>query len=126
MTKWYNKITINGKRVRLSRWLMEQHLNRKLSSAEIVHHIDGNPRNNIINNLQVILRTKHIRECNRKRTIGNNKGSKHGGSKLIEGDVLEIRQRLRYGVLVTLLAKEYNVTTSTIDAIKHRITWKHI
>ena len=42
---------------------MEQHLNSNLSSREVVHHIDGNPRNNKIENLELmdfkIHSTKH-------------------------------------------------------------------
>ena len=36
------------------RWVMEQHLGRKLKKGEFVHHIDGNTLNNVIENLQVI------------------------------------------------------------------------
>lgn len=35
------------------RFIVEKHLGRKLTSDEIVHHIDGNPQNNIISNLIV-------------------------------------------------------------------------
>jgi hypothetical protein len=35
------------------RLIMEQHLGRYLDDAEIVHHLDGNPSNNAIENLQL-------------------------------------------------------------------------
>lgn len=36
------------------RYVMEQHLGRFLEPHEVVHHIDGNPRNNDIANLQLL------------------------------------------------------------------------
>lgn len=45
----------------MSRWIMEKHLGRKLKSDEVVHHIDENPYNNNLKNLQVMARAEHIR-----------------------------------------------------------------
>jgi len=126
MVKWYNLITINGKRVSLSRWLMEQHLSRKLSDEEIIHHIDGNPQNNTIDNLQITSLTEHIKEGMAKRGMVDSRGSKHGASKLIEADVIEIRQRLERGEGIEELALEYGISYPQIGSIKHRRTWKHI
>ena len=44
---------IDGKPKKISRYLMEQHIRRELLPTEIVHHIDGNPFNNNIKNLQL-------------------------------------------------------------------------
>lgn len=41
------------------KYLMEVHLGRYLDKDETVHHIDGNPLNNDINNLVVINRAEH-------------------------------------------------------------------
>jgi hypothetical protein len=51
----------DGKRVRAHRWIMEQHLGRKLEPHEQVHHKDGNPLNNAIENLEVMLCGPHMR-----------------------------------------------------------------
>lgn len=42
------------------RKVMEEHLGRKLSSNEIVHHIDGDKSNNDISNLMVVSRAEHL------------------------------------------------------------------
>jgi hypothetical protein len=60
--KKYKQISVNGKQVREHRWLMEQHLGRKLESWEHVHHIDGNHLNNAIENLAVLSNAEHQRE----------------------------------------------------------------
>lgn len=51
----------DGKRVRAHRWIMEQHLGRELLSSEHVHHINGDPLDNRIENLQVIDGSEHMR-----------------------------------------------------------------
>jgi hypothetical protein len=51
------------------RYVMEQHIGRYLKPLEEVHHIDANPENNIIDNLQLITRSDHrkLHDKNRKR-----------------------------------------------------------
>lgn len=49
----------DGKKVRAHRWIMEQHLGRKLLSNEDVHHKNHNPLDNRIENLEVILSKDH-------------------------------------------------------------------
>ena len=53
-------ITVNGKKVRAHRHIMEQHLGRKLSPNEDVHHENKNPLDNQIGNLKVMERPVHI------------------------------------------------------------------
>ena len=47
--------------VSFPRIIMENYLGRKLLQTEDVHHIDGNPSNNDISNLEVIDRTVHLK-----------------------------------------------------------------
>lgn len=48
------------------RHLIEQHLGRELLSNEEVHHIDGNPLNNDISNLEVVMHGDHQRYHSQK------------------------------------------------------------
>lgn len=50
----------NGKPQQEHRYVMEKHIGRKLARSEIVHHIDGDPLNNKIDNLKLVSRTQHI------------------------------------------------------------------
>lgn len=46
------------------RWIMEQHLGRYLEPTEVVHHRDGNPRNNAIENLHLYAtQTDHMADA---------------------------------------------------------------
>lgn len=43
------------------RVVMENHLGRLLNADEVVHHIDGNKKNNSIDNLQLFTREEHAK-----------------------------------------------------------------
>lgn len=49
-----------------SRYLMEKHLGKSLSRKETVHHIDGNPFNDDLKNLEVIDLKNHAKQDSRK------------------------------------------------------------
>ena len=60
ITSWgYKQININGKKVYEHRYIMEQHLGRKLEKGEEVHHINGNKLDNRIENLEVLTIAEH-------------------------------------------------------------------
>lgn len=51
----------DGKKVRAHRWIMEQHLGRKLDPTEHVHHKNGDPLDNRLDNLVVLSARAHMR-----------------------------------------------------------------
>ena len=57
----YKMTSRNGKTDREHRFIAEAILGRKLRPDEVVHHIDGNKRNNSIENLMVVTRVEHAR-----------------------------------------------------------------
>lgn len=59
--KLYKRINIKGRTVLLHRYVMECHLRRSISPDEIVHHINGNTRDNRIENLMVLTPSEHSR-----------------------------------------------------------------
>ena len=62
-----NRITVNGKTEYAYRVIMEKHIGRKLKPGECVHHKDGNPLNDSIENLELCAsNTQHKSEKHRK------------------------------------------------------------
>lgn len=52
----------NGKVVDEHRYIMSNYLNRELSYNDVVHHKDGNKKNNNISNLELLSRSEHASE----------------------------------------------------------------
>ena len=51
----------HGRNIREHRAIMEEHLGRKLLPEELVHHKDGDKRNNNILNLEITTRSEHAK-----------------------------------------------------------------
>ena len=92
-----------------------------------INHIDGNPFNNKIENLEwctIAENNRHSREV-LKRGITANSGEKHHMSKLNKNTVLQIRSlyKNKKGTLRSL-AKQFGVASPTIFSVIHNRTWK--
>ena len=62
MTNKYKKIRLNKtETIDEHRHIMQVHLGRKLSREETVHHKNGNPRDNRLENLEVLPLSEHAR-----------------------------------------------------------------
>jgi hypothetical protein len=72
----YKAIKVNGVKRDEHRHIMEEHIGRKLKRDEVVHHIDGDKRNNVIENLQLMSLSEH----SSLHLRGNKRGTKaeHG------------------------------------------------
>jgi len=62
--KGYRRVRdADGKQVHEHRFVLEQHLQRKLTPFEVVHHKDGNKLNNALSNLEVFSsQSDHVQE----------------------------------------------------------------
>ena len=69
----YFRVSVgHGKRLLRHRLLMERKLGRTLLPHEIVHHKDGNNKNNIIDNLEIITQSQHIEKHREQLLLARN------------------------------------------------------
>ena len=57
----YKRLEVDGVYTSEHRVVMEKYLKRKLTKKEVVHHINGNPRDNRLENLVVLTQLEHNR-----------------------------------------------------------------
>ena len=87
-----------------------------------VNHIDGNKLNNNLNNLEWCTNQENTEHAIRNN-LRNNNGEKNPSSKLKKEDIYEIVNLIRNGYSCAKIAKQYNVSATTIERIKRRETW---
>ena len=90
-----------------------------------VNHIDGNKKNNRVDNLEWTTRSENVKHAYDTGLMSSKHmtGSNHPLSKLTEDDVREIRTSEKK---LKDLAKQFGVSYATIIDIKKHRTWKNI
>lgn len=91
---------------------------------EACHYPDQNPANNRLENLRW-----DTRAGNEKDKIENgtdNRGARHGMSKLTEDRVLEIRRLCKEGVPRREISAKFGISKDYVGEIDRRVAWKHL
>lgn len=134
----YKAKKIDGKRIDEHRYIMEQYLGRKLDRYEVVHHKNGDKRDNRIENLEVMPLAEHTRmhfkgkplseeHC---RKIGESvKGRISKNRSFSEDEIRDIRENYipfdkEYGARA--LGRKYGVHHAIIESIIHLKTYKNV
>lgn len=90
----------------------------------VCNHIDGNPGNNRLDNLEWCTQKANIHHAMQRGT--HPKGESNGHAALADAQVRKIRQLVASGASKTVIARQFGVHYKTVWKIIHRRTWKHI
>lgn len=121
-------LSLNGKR-RMKfahRLVCEAFLNNPNLLPE-VNHLDGNPLNNRVDNLEWCNRRHNHNHAVINGLLGFKvqPGEQHGRSRLTNEDVIQIRT-LSEIVTASELAKKFHVSDGCVRDVIQRRTWKHL
>jgi hypothetical protein len=90
-----------------------------------VNHIDNNPSNNLLENLEWVTQKENIQHSVKQGRF--NQGILSPRTKFTEEQILDIRKKIfNKEISQGKLAKELGVTQNCINEIINRQTWKHI
>jgi hypothetical protein len=126
--KGYYQIILcqNGKHKSLSlHRLLAKHFISNPNNLPCINHIDGNPKNNLLENLEWCTYSENT--IHAYKTGLMKLGNGHGRAKLTTEQVLEIRKLYKPNIYsFNMLAKQFGVTKQSIVSIVLRRNWKHI
>lgn len=130
----YKALRINGVKRDEHRVIMEKYLGRKLLSNEVVHHIDGNKRNNSIGNLQVLNRAEHARIHfnyeNVKQDIETLRVTARKNSyiqyNMVKDIINSIREDIRLGLRNKEIVNKYNISKYRVSRIRTGVSWNWV
>ena len=104
-----------------------------------IRHLDGNRLNNRVENLawgnpwdNAFDRDIHGRTASGKGSGAWThpecivRGSRQGGARFTEGQIVELRHRWRQGETQTALAREFGVDQTTLSSLLTGKSWKHV
>lgn len=118
----YKRIGKKGQQVDEHRTIMEQYLGRPLATGEIVHHINNDPLDNRLENLELTRQSNHAK-CHIYTSPIYGKGEDNKQAKLSKDDIPWIRLWLRKGFKDWRLGTVFGVNQATIRDIRNGKTW---
>lgn len=119
------------------RIIIEEHLGRELDRNEVVHHKNGNKRDNRIENLEIMTLSEHTKVHSEEQAkkplkistiekLIDNGRKYRPASKLTLDKVKKIRKRISNGEKQVDIADDYGVHKATIHKIKDKETWNWV
>lgn len=110
----------------IHRLVMQEFIGPPTKRQYSVNHIDCNPKNNKLVNLEYCSHQENTNHAIKNNLI-KMKGKNHPRTHLKDKDIIEIRKYYKNKIMnQKKLAKKYSVCQSTINHIISRLNWSHI
>lgn len=122
----YSQMTVKKKTIKIHRFVYEEMFG-SIPQGLVIRHKCDNP--NCINpeHLETGTHADNMMDMTKRGRAVYVKGSRSGQAKITEQDVREIKRLLHKNKMKqTDIAKVYEISNSTLSAIKYGITWKHV
>jgi hypothetical protein len=91
-----------------------------------VNHIDGNPKNNKLLNLEWCTYSENVKHAYKLGLSKPPIGEKQGNSKLTENDINKIINLFKLGKTNKYIASIFSVDPSHISRIRNKKVWSHL
>lgn len=115
----YQKVKIKGKDEKIHRVLGKLFIENP-ENKPFVNHIDGNPSNNALENLEWCTNRENILHA--RDVLGNMGGSQ----KLTKEQVKEIKTMLNQGISSEIITERFNITSNHLSLIRCGKIWADI
>ena len=125
-TDGYGRIRINGYSENVTR-VIYRAFKGEIPVGFVVMHTCDNPGCCNPKHLEAGTQQDNMKQCETRGRFASTKGTLNGRAKITEDQVRELRQKVRNGgIVIEDVAKELNVSYSTIWGIVKNVTWKHV
>ncbi|MBP3573851.1 MAG: HNH endonuclease [Prevotella sp.] len=131
----YKGIRVNGIKIDEHRYIMEQHIGRKLSRYEVVHHKNGNKRDNRIENLEIMNLSEHTRSHNigkkvsektREKIRKNHIGKPNLSCRKLNDEIVEkILDMKKDGISNRKIAKLFGINHQSVNDLVNGKTYRY-
>ena len=132
-SRGYPQVALNGKHfgkkrrvARVHRLVAESFISNPENKPQ-VNHIDGNPRNAELSNLEWCTAYENIRHASARGLLKPRVGTRNGMQKHDESKVASIYKEAKARTLTqTEIGLKYGVPQITVSNILRKKTWKHL
>jgi hypothetical protein len=96
------------------------------SKGHVCNHIDGNPSNNALENLEWVTWQRNAEDSVERGTKFLLQGEAHPGARFTTAQILAIREFAATGMSYAKIGRYFDTYATTISRIVRRKAWKHI